>query len=158
MHLGPGTFIPDPADAGGGCLEAFAGIIGVIFLFALIGSSCSTTPKSTVPIQSPSQMQSQDQAVPVPVPPRSAIQFAPIGPKQFPSPSPTPVFLGREPTDGRQVFAWRGKEWFLLPPPPNRYAYLCVTNGLNWCWRNPPHAGAAPCTQRSTGLRGWCWR
>ena len=84
-------------------------------------------------------------------------KFVPLGPQQYPSPSPKAVFVGRTP-DGKHVFAWAGRRWSLpSPPPPNQYAYLCVASGLRWCRHNPPNATAQACTRKGGGIKGWCW-
>ena len=161
MHLGPGVFIPDPPADGGGCLNFIGGLIAIVVILALVGEACSKkTPSAQRPVSAQSQRSSPStQTQPPPSVQRvvPAVQFVPLQSQTFPSPFPQPVLLGSTLGGGR-VFGWQGRRWVLGPPPPNRYAYLCVNSGLSWCWRNPPHFLARPCTQRVTGLRGLCWQ
>lgn len=151
--------IPGGAPSGDGCLQSLGGILEVIILMAFIGigiDSCGkkNVPASGVPLQSRPTPPQQTPAPAV----MPTIRFAPVGSQQFPSPAPMPAYLGREPTNGLQVFGWAGRRWFLSPPPPGHYAYLCVNGGLSWCWRNPPNFRATACVRRGDGAQGWCWK
>lgn len=140
------------SPGGGGWGPWIVGLFLLVAMAAGIEGYFKGPATSAVPAPAPAPR-------PAPPPPRpiSEIHFVAIGPQQFPSPFPRPDALGRT-ADGKQVFGWRGRRWFLSPPPPNRYAYLCDNGGLSWCWRNPPNPSAAPCRQNNTGLQGWCWK
>jgi hypothetical protein len=128
--------------------------IVILVLLALWGmESCAKK------ISGPSVVRTPDSVPPPPLPPppqQKTTHFLALGPRTLPAPVPTPAFLGRK-ANGDYVFGWQGRQWF-LPPPPNRpYRYLCVTNGLSWCWQNPPRPFARTCTRKSDGTPGWCW-
>jgi serine/threonine protein kinase len=135
-------------------------ILGVGGLWFLNGSRDVSVPSPpNLPIPQPKQ-QAPSPPQPSPAPPKQrSIVFHPLGPQTFPSPSPAPVPLGREPTNGWQTFSWRGGRWVLPPPPSNtHYHYLCDVNArLMWCSSNPPNSSARPCNRNTDGQRGWCW-
>lgn len=121
---------------------------GIVLVIALI-SSCSQQSSPRVAQPTAPQRQSPSPQ------PQPSMHFVAIGAPTMPLPSPPPLFRGRAP-DGRQVYDWQGRRWF-LPPPAGHYAYLCVTNGLSWCWRTPPNSQAWACTRNKDGVQGWCW-
>jgi hypothetical protein len=85
----------------------------------------------------------------------SRIHFEELGQVQYPRPYPRPV-LCAEDWQGKDVFLWKGKRWY-LPHHAEPYRYLCVPGKkLEWCWPMPPNASAVPC--RNDTHDGWCWK
>ncbi len=82
-------------------------------------------------------------------------RFEPLTRTGYPRPNSKPI-LCAEDWQGKDVFLWKGKRWY-LPHNNEPYKYLCVPEtNLEWCWPIPPTAAAVPCRRDSRD--GWCWR
>jgi serine/threonine protein kinase len=131
--------------------------LGVLALLFASGESVHVRPQTTAQPRSPvpPPINPKPTVTPTP-PPVSRTVFVPL-PAQ-PSLTPSPVFIGREPTNGWPIYSWRGGRWILPPPSTSLpYHYMCAVNGgLMWCSPHPPNASARPCTQN--GQQGWCWQ
>jgi hypothetical protein len=138
-----------------------AGVVGIfVAVGAIIVAGLWLYSPTNDAARKEEQLPSHRPLVPPPAPPKQKkMVFTQLGPQTVPSATPTPVFLGKEPTNGWSIFSWRGGQWKLPPPPPNtHYHYLCDVKGrLMWCSLNPPNVSARPCTRNTDGLKGWCW-
>ena len=159
MHLGPGTFIPDP-PAEDGCMGYFMGLIGLLIFFALVGSTCSGPSRPPVSQATPpSSGAAGGQRIEQPAKPQPrqvrVTRFLPLAQRTFQEVRPPRLAYYPQ----FSVVLWQGRQ-VRIPHQPTEhpYAYLCNMNGaLNWCWPRPPQPQAYACTQNATGTPGWCW-